>query len=118
VVGIEERPAAVKDANQNIALNKLANVKIVAGLAEKEFPRRADVAVLDPPRGGCSEQALKKIVRAEPRRIIYVSCNPATLARDLKALVKESYRIEVIQPVDMFPQTEHVEVVVKLSRGS
>ncbi|MFA5113299.1 MAG: 23S rRNA (uracil(1939)-C(5))-methyltransferase RlmD [Candidatus Margulisiibacteriota bacterium] len=117
VVGIEEREEAVKDAKQNIALNKLANVTMVAGLAEKEFPKRADVAVLDPPRGGCSEQALKRIVRAEPRLIIYVSCNPTTLARDLKALVNEDYQIAAIQPVDMFPQTEHVEVVVKLSRG-
>jgi 23S rRNA (uracil1939-C5)-methyltransferase len=117
VIGIEEREEAVKDAKQNIALNKLANVNMVHGLAEKEFPKRADVAVLDPPRGGCSAQSLKRIVRAEPRRIIYVSCNPATLARDLKELVKENYRVEVIRPVDMFPQTEHVEVVVKLSRG-
>jgi 23S rRNA (uracil-5-)-methyltransferase RumA len=118
VIGIEEREEAIKDANQNIALNKLANVKMIHGLAEKDFPKRADVAVLDPPRGGCSEHALKRIVRAEPRRIIYVSCNPATLARDLRMLIKEDYRIEIVQPVDMFPQTEHVEVVVKLSRGA
>ncbi|MCU0640999.1 MAG: 23S rRNA (uracil(1939)-C(5))-methyltransferase RlmD [Candidatus Margulisbacteria bacterium] len=116
VVGIEERAEAVKDANQNIALNQLTNVRMVAGQAEKEFPKNADVVVLDPPRGGCSDQALKRIVRAEPRKIIYVSCNPATLARDLTVLTKAEYRIEIIQPVDMFPQTEHVEVVVKLSR--
>jgi len=114
VVGIEERPEAVKDARQNITLNELTKVRMEAGLIEKTFPGKADVVVLDPPRGGCSEKALKVTVRARPRIIIYVSCNPETLARDLKALTQHNYRIEKVQPIDMFPQTEHVEVVVKL----
>jgi len=117
VIGIEERKEAVKDANENIKLNQLGNVKIEAGLIEKVFPKKADVVILDPPRGGCSEKALQVVCKADPRKIIYVSCNPETLARDLKALTEEKYRIEAVQPVDMFPQTDHVEVVAKLSRG-
>lgn len=117
VVGIEERKEAVKDAARNIQLNNLTNVKIEAGLIEKGLPSASDVVVLDPPRGGCSAQALKMVVKAKPKRIIYVSCNPATLARDLKQLVENDYRIEIVQPVDMFPQTEHIEVIVKLVKG-
>jgi 23S rRNA (uracil1939-C5)-methyltransferase len=117
VIGIEERKEAVRDAIENIKSNKLVNVKIEEGTIEKIFPKNADVVVLDPPRGGCSEKALEMVVRAKPGRIVYVSCNPETLARDLAWLAKENYRIEVVQPVDMFPQTNHVEVVAKLSRG-
>jgi len=117
VIGIEERKEAVKDANENIKLNQLGNVKIEAGLIEKVFPKKADVVILDPPRGGCSEKALQVVCKADPRKIIYVSCNPETLARDLKTLTEEKYRIEAVQPVDMFPQTDHVEVVAKLSRS-
>ncbi len=117
VIGIEERKEAVRDAEANIRLNKLSNVKMIAGAAEKVFPKKADVVVLDPPRGGCSEKALQLTTRSSPRTIVYVSCNPETLARDLKDLTQAGYRIEIVQPVDMFPQTEHVEVVVKLSRG-
>ncbi len=118
VIGIEEREEAVKNARQNIELNKLGNVKMEAGMIEKVFPKKADVVILDPPRGGCSEHALKRVVKANPKRIVYVSCNPETMARDLKALSENNYAIEVITPVDMFPQTEHVEAVAKLSRGS
>lgn len=116
VIGIEENEAAVKDANQNIKLNGLENVKIEKGMVEKVFPKSADVVILDPPRGGCSEKALEVAVKAKPRRIIYVSCNPQTMARDLKILSENDYQVEVVQPVDMFPQTEHVEAVTKLSR--
>ena len=117
VIGIEEREETVKDANQNVQLNKIMNVKMAAGMIEKVFPKKADVVVLDPPRGGCSEKALEVVSKARPRRIIYVSCNPETLARDLKYLSQNGYQIEVVQPLDMFPQTNHVEVVVKLSRS-
>jgi 23S rRNA (uracil1939-C5)-methyltransferase len=116
VVGIEESEPAVKDANRNIKLNKLTNVKIELGMTEKAFPEQADVVVLDPPRGGCSEKALQVVTRAGPGKIIYVSCNPETMARDLKMLADKNYSVEVIQPVDMFPQTDHVEAVAKLSR--
>ena len=117
VIGVEERPEAVKDAIQCLALNKVANVKMVAGTIEQVFPKRADVVVLDPPRAGCSEKALKGVVRADPRRIVYISCNPETLARDLKVLAQNKYKVEIVQPVDMFPQTDHVEVVARLSRS-
>ncbi|OGB89870.1 23S rRNA (uracil-5-)-methyltransferase RumA [candidate division WOR-1 bacterium RIFCSPHIGHO2_01_FULL_53_15] len=115
VIGIEEREEAVKDANENIKLNSMVNITMKAGLIEKVFPKVADVVVLDPPRGGCSAKALESVVRSGARKVIYVSCNPETLARDLKALAG-NYKIDLIQPVDMFPQTEHVEAVAKLSR--
>jgi len=117
VIGLEEREEAVKDSRENVRLNKFTNLKMEHGLVEKVFPKRADVVVLDPPRGGCSEKALQLTVKANPRRIIYVSCNPQTLARDLKILAGAGYKTEVVQPIDMFPQTVHVEAVAKLSRG-
>jgi 23S rRNA (uracil1939-C5)-methyltransferase len=115
VIGIEEREEAVKDANENIRLNSMVNITMKAGLIEKVFPKVADVVVLDPPRGGCSEKALAAVVKSGARKIVYVSCNPETLARDLKFL-SAGYKIELIQPVDMFPQTSHIEAVAKLSR--
>jgi len=115
-VGIEENELAVKDANRNIEMNKLTNVKMTAGEIEHQCPRRADVVVLDPPRAGCSPIALARVARAEPKTIIYVSCNPQTLARDLRLLVKEGYSLETVQPIDMFPQTDHVEAVAQLRR--
>jgi 23S rRNA (uracil1939-C5)-methyltransferase len=118
VIAIEEREAAVKDVQKNIKLNALENVEVQSGMVEKVFPRKADVVVLDPPRGGCSEKAMDAAVKAGPGRIVYVSCNPETMARNLKVLSKDGYAIEAVQPVDMFPQTEHVEVVVRLSRRS
>ncbi|MFH1387363.1 MAG: 23S rRNA (uracil(1939)-C(5))-methyltransferase RlmD [bacterium] len=117
VVGIEERKEAVHNAQQNIDLNKINNVRMVEGLAEKSFPKKAEVVVLDPPRGGCSEKVLELVGRAAPRQIIYVSCNPETMARDLRILAGAGYKTEVVQPVDMFPQTEHIESVARLSRG-
>lgn len=116
VIGIEERAEAVKDANENIRLNSLTNITMKAGLIEKVFPKVADIVVLDPPRGGCSAKALDSVVKSGARTVIYVSCNPETLARDLKVLAAH-YKTEVIQPVDMFPQTSHVEAVAKLSRS-
>jgi 23S rRNA (uracil1939-C5)-methyltransferase len=117
VIGIEEVTEAVRDASDNIRLNQLSNVRMVNGQVEKVFPKQAEVVILDPPRAGCSALALQKVVKARPGRIVYVSCNPQTLARDLKVLSDAGYRIEIVRPVDMFPQTDHVEVVVKLSRG-
>lgn len=115
VIGIEEREEAVKDANENIRLNSLVNITMKAGLIEKVFPKVADVVILDPPRGGCSDKALGSVIKSGARKIIYVSCNPETLARDLKTL-SALYKVELIQPVDMFPQTSHIEAVAKLSR--
>ena len=109
---------AVKDAKRNIELNNMINVRMLEGKIEDKFPKKADVVVLDPPRVGCSPEALKAICQANPQRIVYVSCNPQSFARDLKYLNQAGYVIEKIQPVDMFPQTEHIEVVAKLSRGA
>lgn len=116
VIGIEEREEAVRDAEGNIRLNSFTNITMKAGLIEKAFPKVADVVVLDPPRGGCSAKALESVVRSGARTVVYVSCNPETLARDLKIL-SAHYKIEAVQPVDMFPQTNHVEVVTKLRRS-
>ncbi|MCX5725606.1 MAG: 23S rRNA (uracil(1939)-C(5))-methyltransferase RlmD [Candidatus Saganbacteria bacterium] len=115
VIGIEEVEEAVKDANKNIDANKIRNVVMKFGRIEEVFPRKADVVILNPPRAGCTEHALKAVIRAAPNRIIYVSCNPETLAKNLKMLVENKYCVEVIQPVDMFPQTNHVEAVARLS---
>jgi 23S rRNA (uracil1939-C5)-methyltransferase len=78
---------------------------------------RADVVVVDPPRKGCDEKLLETLVEMQPERIVYVSCNPSTLARDLKYLGGKGYRTVEIQPVDMFPWTEHTEAVVRIEHG-
>lgn len=120
-VGIEEVGDAVRDAKANARLNGIPNVKFYEGRAERvigsvlrEFGRPHAV-ILDPPRGGAEERTLPAIARAKPRGIVYVSCNPATLARDLITLGAEGYRPEWVQPVDMFPMTPHVECVTLMS---
>lgn len=122
VVGIEYVPEAIADAKTNAALNGIANATFFAGdmkaVLDDDFVAangRPDVIILDPPRAGVDEPVLEVIRRAAPRRIVYVSCNPATQARDL-ALLDADYRVEAVQPVDMFPHTHHVENVVKLVR--
>ncbi len=121
-VGIEEVGDAVRDAGKNAGLNGVENVRFREGRAERvisssmrEFGR-PDVVILDPPRGGGEEPVLTAVARAKPRSIVYVSCNPATLARDLIVMRKEGFSPQWIQPVDMFPQTPHVECVVLMSR--
>ncbi|QNO15312.1 23S rRNA (uracil(1939)-C(5))-methyltransferase RlmD [Alkalicella caledoniensis] len=123
VIGIEVVPQAVADANENAKINKIENVKFIEGKAEEimvdlaEKGEYNDVVVLDPPRKGCEESLLVAIKRMAPEKVVYVSCNPSTLARDLKILCQnEDYKLEEVQPVDMFPHTGHVEVVCKLSR--
>lgn len=122
VVGIEYVPEAIADARENAARNGIANATFFAGdmkaVLDDGFVAangRPDVIILDPPRAGVDEPVLEVIRRAAPRRIVYVSCNPATQARDL-ALLDADYRVEAVQPVDMFPHTHHVENVVKLVR--
>jgi 23S rRNA (uracil1939-C5)-methyltransferase len=114
-VGVEIVPEAIADAKANAVANGLTNVEYFCGDAGT-FDRKADVAVVDPPRKGLSRPMLNALLRLKPRRVVYVSCGPDTLARDLKTLTKE-YRVETIQPVDMFPMTEHCECVVRLSRS-
>jgi 23S rRNA (uracil1939-C5)-methyltransferase len=120
VYGVESVPEAVEDARRNAALNGIDNASFEVGLAEEVIPRwreegvAADVIVVDPPRKGCDAKLLDTIVRMRPKRVVYVSCNPATLARDLAVLEAGGFRAVEAQPVDMFPHTGHVECVAKL----
>lgn len=123
VIGIEVVPPAVEDAEQNAVRNGVANARFICGDATEEMPRlaeegvRADVIVVDPPRKGCDEPVLKAMAEMTPRRIVYVSCNPASLARDLGLLAGMGYRTVEVQPVDMFPHTAHVECCSLLVRA-
>ncbi len=121
VIGIESNPSAVRDARDNARLNGIANAEFHLGRAEEVLPKiaaglKADVVILDPPRKGCAADLLEAVARVSPERIVYVSCNPATLARDLKILEGRGYLTRAVQPVDMFPQTYHVECVVLMSK--
>jgi 23S rRNA (uracil1939-C5)-methyltransferase len=121
VIGIESNISAVKDARDNARLNDIANAQFHAGRAEDVLPEmasdlRADVVILDPPRKGCDAALLEAVIKVNPERIVYVSCNPATLARDLKLLEERGYMVQQVQPVDMFPHTNHVETVVLITR--
>jgi 23S rRNA (uracil1939-C5)-methyltransferase len=124
IVGVETIPDAVSDAKYNAAINRVSSAEFIQGQAEAVVPdlvRRMgeiDVAIVDPPRKGCEEAVLKALAQADVGRIIYVSCNPATLARDLAYLRERGYTPGRVQPVDMFPWTSHVESVVLLSRRS
>ena len=120
VIGIEYVPEAIEDAKVNAKINHLNNTLFFAGdmkdILNEDFIAqygRPDVIITDPPRAGMHEDVVKTILFAEPKRIVYVSCNPATQARDL-ALLDEKYEVTKVQPVDMFPHTQHVENVVQL----
>jgi 23S rRNA (uracil1939-C5)-methyltransferase len=120
VYGVEIVPQAIADAKQNAVLNNMTNVEFKAGPAEVVIPEwydngiSADVLVVDPPRKGCDEALLDTILAMKPKKVVYVSCNPATLARDLRILEDGGYKTTEIQPVDMFPQTMHCEAVAKI----
>ncbi|MCC7367076.1 MAG: class I SAM-dependent RNA methyltransferase [Chloroflexi bacterium] len=117
VIGIEESPAAVKDAGENCA--DLPNTRFIAGKVEDVLPKleeRPTKVLLDPARVGCERPVLDALIAAELERIVYVSCEPATLARDLAILREGGYRLQSVQPLDMFPQTYHVECVALLTR--
>jgi 23S rRNA (uracil1939-C5)-methyltransferase len=122
VYGIEVSRQAVANAKENAVLNGIDNVRFITGAVEKELPKLVagqlvfDVAVLDPPRSGCEERVLKSLAKNMIKRIVYVSCNPSTMARDLKILAELGYETEEIQPVDMFPHTHHVECVARVER--
>ena len=141
VIGIESVKPAVLDANRNSVINGFINTRYICGKAEEELPgmmglaklykwnevnerverepeiklEHADVAVLDPPRAGCAEPLLAAVVQAAPDRIVYVSCDPGTLARDIKYLTANGYGFVKATPVDMFPHTGHVECIVLMS---
>jgi 23S rRNA (uracil1939-C5)-methyltransferase len=120
VFGVEVVPEAIEDAKRNAELNGIINVEFAAGEAEVVIPKwykegnNADVLVVDPPRKGCDETFLQTIIEMKPQKVVYVSCNPATLARDLRILEDGGYKTVEVQPVDMFPQTTHVECVSQL----
>ena len=124
VVGVELNGDAVKDAKENAALNGVKNITFYEDDAGRFMVKAAqkgakyDVVIMDPPRAGASLDFLKCLVTLAPKRVVYISCNPETQARDLAFLVKNGYKVKKIQPVDMFPHTEHVETVVLLSRQS
>ncbi|WP_312337350.1 23S rRNA (uracil(1939)-C(5))-methyltransferase RlmD [Anaerospora hongkongensis] len=122
VYGIEIVKPAIADAWQNAQTNTIENVEFIAGDTVEVMPElyrngvRPEVIVVDPPRAGCEPKVLETFVKMKPERIVYVSCNPASLARDLAILSEQGYQTMEIQPVDMFPHTHHVECVAKLIR--
>jgi 23S rRNA (uracil1939-C5)-methyltransferase len=122
VYGVEIVEQAIQGAKENAKLNGITNANFFAGKAEEVIPNlyeegvKANVIVVDPPRKGCDEKLLQTIVKMSPEKVVYVSCDPATLARDLKYLTREGYQVEKVQPVDMFPHSTHVETVVLMSR--
>ncbi|MDO4338929.1 MAG: 23S rRNA (uracil(1939)-C(5))-methyltransferase RlmD [Eubacteriales bacterium] len=125
VRGVEIVPQAIEDARRNARINGIENVEFFVGKAEEVLPREyekngvyADVIVVDPPRKGCDEVLLQTIIKMQPKRVVYVSCDSATLARDLRYLCDNGYKLEKICPLDQFGQTVHVESIVKLVRKS
>ena len=122
VYGVEIVPEAIEDARANAELNGMTNVEFEVGASEDVIPRwkeqgiTPDVIVVDPPRKGCDPRLLETILAMQPERVVYVSCNPSTLARDLRVLEDGGYRTVEVQPVDMFPHTTHVECVVGMQR--
>jgi len=123
VYGIELAPAAVADAVRNAQANGIANCTFLTGEVRHVLPAlardgvRPSVVVADPPRAGFHPKALSALAALAPARIVYVSCNPSTLARDVGDLARQGYRLDWVQPVDMFPQTPHIEAVARLTRA-
>ena len=131
--GVEIIPQAISDARENAKINGIENAEFFVGKAEEVLPQwyrehereedsrgdddraRAEVIVVDPPRKGCDEALLETIVKMQPERVVYVSCDSATLARDLKVLCGAGYELEKVRPVDQFPMTVHIETVCLLS---
>lgn len=125
VYGVEIIPQAIDDARNNAKINDIENAEFFVGKAEEVLPEQyeknnvyADVIVVDPPRKGCDETLLRTIVQMAPERIVYVSCDSATLARDLRYLCENGYELKKVKPVDQFPHTVHVEVVTLIQRVS
>ena len=122
VYGVEIVPQAIADAKENAKLNGITNAEFFVGKAEEVLPEKyknesiyADVIVVDPPRKGCDPAALETMVKMQPERIVYVSCDSATLARDVKWLGEHGYEVKKVKACDMFPSTVHVETVCLLS---
>lgn len=123
VYGVEIVPQAIDDAKKNAEINHIENAQFFVGKSEEILPEmyartkeRADVIVVDPPRKGCDESLLECITRMQPDKVVYVSCDPATLARDLKYMEEHGYKVQKVQCVDMFGHSVHVETVVLMSK--
>lgn len=119
VLGIESNKQAVEDAQENATANHIENCEFMAGACEKVLPdlnRRFEASVIDPPRAGIRPEVINALVDSGVKKIVYVSCNPATLARDLLLFNQLGYRTRQVQPIDMFPRTMHVETVVLIER--
>jgi len=118
VIGIEQVESAVKNAQRNCRINHISNCRFVQGDIKDKLPQLTEkphVVVIDPPRAGMHKDVIQQVLRLAPERIVYVSCNPASLARDV-ALLSEVYDLLEVQPVDMFPHTYHIEAVAKLHK--
>ena len=122
VIGVELNKTAVRDAKSNARRNRIENIEFYAGDASRFITEMAaagekvDVIMMDPPRAGSTEEFLTAVCKMAPSKVVYISCNPETLARDLKFLTNKGYIAQKVQPVDMFPYTEHVETVCLMSR--
>ncbi|MFA6916715.1 MAG: 23S rRNA (uracil(1939)-C(5))-methyltransferase RlmD [Parachlamydiales bacterium] len=116
VIGVEQVPEAIEDAKDNCRRNEIGNAEFVCAASEEYITScgKVDVVIVNPPRKGCAESFLIKLAELRPRSIVYVSCDPATLGRDARILVDRGYTLGTVYPYDMFPQTSHVESVVKL----
>ncbi len=120
VIGLEIGPSAIADAHRNCRINQIDNCRFVAGDIRNTLPaleQRPQVLIIDPPRAGMHKDVVKQVLALLPERIVYVSCNPSTLARDLN-LMQESYRVKEVQPVDLFPHTYHIESVARLEKAT
>lgn len=122
VTSIESQPSAIADARASASFNHISNITIIEGLLERVVAQlvntrqRMNIAIVDPPRAGCHPRALQEIKAMAPRALVYISCDPATLARDLHAFCTDGYRLTMVQPVDMFPNTAHIETVSLIER--
>jgi len=122
VVGVEINSHAVKDAIVNAKINKAANIRFVCADAEKFMLQTArerrnfDCVIMDPPRSGSTRSFMDALGKMKPSKVLYISCNPETQVRDIRYLQKYGYKVQVIQPVDLFPHTEHTECIVMLKR--
>jgi 23S rRNA (uracil1939-C5)-methyltransferase len=119
VTAVEEHPGAVADGRRSAELNGITNVEFMRAAAERALERIEgpfDAVIVDPPRRGCHPAVLDALDRLSPSRLVYISCHPGILARDLRPLLTYGYSLEHVQPVDMFPQTPHIETLVVLKR--
>ena len=123
VIGVEVVPDAIKTARETASRNGITNTEFLVGACEDVLPRlvldglRPDVVFVDPPRAGCEEPFLRAVCDAEVPKIVYISCNPATLARDMRFLAQNGYAADKVHFADMFCQTKHIESVVLLERN-